>query len=117
MRMFGITCRLTVGARIGNLRIWRWTRREGACMYHIFSVDDHIIEPPDLWTSRVPARYVDEAPRVIERDGVQLWAYEDRLNTQIGLNAVAGKPRDQWNIEPARFADMIPGCYDPQARA
>jgi hypothetical protein len=26
-------------------------------MYHLFSVDDHIIEPADVWSSRVPAKF------------------------------------------------------------
>jgi predicted TIM-barrel fold metal-dependent hydrolase len=30
----------------------------------IISVDDHVMEPPDLWTSRLPSRYADRAPRV-----------------------------------------------------
>jgi len=34
----------------------------------------------------------------------------------IGLNAVAGKPREQWGMDPVRYEDMIPGCYDPEAR-
>ena len=33
----------------------------------IISVDDHVVEPPDLWTNRLPAKYQDRAPRV-ERD-------------------------------------------------
>ena len=33
----------------------------------IISVDDHVVEPPDLWTSRLPAKYQDRCPRV-ERD-------------------------------------------------
>jgi predicted TIM-barrel fold metal-dependent hydrolase len=86
-------------------------------MYKIFSVDDHIIEPPDVWTSRLPSKYVELGPHVVEYGPRQFWAYEDRLSAHIGLNAVAGKPRSQWNKEPARFADMIPGCYDPKQRA
>jgi predicted TIM-barrel fold metal-dependent hydrolase len=35
----------------------------------------------------------------------------------MGLNAVAGKPQEQWSMEPTRFTDMIPGCYDPAERA
>ncbi len=34
----------------------------------IVSVDDHIIEPPNVWTDRVPAKYKDVAPRVITED-------------------------------------------------
>ena len=33
----------------------------------IISVDDHVVEPPDLWTSRITGTYADRAPRV-ERD-------------------------------------------------
>jgi predicted TIM-barrel fold metal-dependent hydrolase len=86
-------------------------------MHRIFSVDDHIVEPADVWSSRVPARFRDQAPHVIEEDGREFWVYEGERNMTMGLNAVAGLPRDQWNMEPARFSDMIPGCYDPKARA
>ena len=34
----------------------------------------------------------------------------------IGLNAVAGKPPEEWGMDPVRYEDMIPGCYDPVAR-
>ena len=33
----------------------------------IISVDDHVVEPPTLWTDRLPKKYLDRAPRV-ERD-------------------------------------------------
>ena len=33
----------------------------------IISVDDHVVEPPDLWVERLPAKYKDRGPRV-ERD-------------------------------------------------
>ena len=90
---------------------------ERNAMFTIFSVDDHIVEPPDVWSSRVPAKYREAAPHVIEEDGREYWVYEDQRILTMGLNAVAGKPRDQWDMEPARFTDMIPGCYDPKERA
>ena len=31
----------------------------------IISVDDHVVEPPDLWTNRLPAKYQDRAPRIV----------------------------------------------------
>src|SRR3954463_4866859 len=86
-------------------------------MYKIFSVDDHIVEPADVWTSRIGAKFRGRAPHVIEEEGREFWVYEDQRNMTMGLNAVAGRPRDQWNMEPARFSDMIPGCYDPKSRA
>ena len=33
----------------------------------IISVDDHVVEPPDLWVERLPSKYKDKGPRV-ERD-------------------------------------------------
>lgn len=38
------------------------------------------------------------------------------MYAQLGLNAVAGKPREQIGTDPVRFEEMIPGCYDPAAR-
>ena len=85
-------------------------------MYKLFSVDDHIVEPPGVWVDRVPAAYKDRVPHVVEADGRQMWAWEGGQEMTMGLNAVAGKPREQWGTEPARFEDMIPGCYDPHER-
>src|SRR5918994_1495996 len=31
----------------------------------IISVDDHVVEPPDLWTTRLPSQYQDKGPRVV----------------------------------------------------
>lgn len=83
----------------------------------IISVDDHLIEPADCFVGRLPARLADRAPRVVELpDGREAWAYEDGLYPQVGLNAVVGRPRDEWSMEPARFDEMRPGCFDPRAR-
>ncbi len=86
-------------------------------MLKLFSVDDHVIEPADVWSSRVPARMREAAPHVIEEDGREFWVYEGQRSLTMGLNSVAGRPRDQWGLEPARFSDMIPGSYDPRERA
>jgi predicted TIM-barrel fold metal-dependent hydrolase len=85
--------------------------------YTIVSVDDHLIEPPDLFESRMPAALADRAPRVIELDGgMEAWSYEGNLYPNIGLNAVVGRPKDEWSMEPARFDEMRKGCWDIHAR-
>ena len=33
----------------------------------LISVDDHICEPADMFDVHVPAKYRDQAPRVVER--------------------------------------------------
>jgi predicted TIM-barrel fold metal-dependent hydrolase len=83
----------------------------------LFSADDHIVEHATVWTDRLPARYRDIGPRVIEQDGQEYWLYEDQRGTTMGLNAVVGRPKDELNPDPIRFADMRAGCYDPVARA
>jgi hypothetical protein len=85
--------------------------------YPLFSVDDHIVEPAHVWVDRVAAKDRDRVPHVVEVDGRQLWMWEGGRELTMGLNAVAGKPREEWGMEPARFEDMIPGCYDPHERA
>jgi predicted TIM-barrel fold metal-dependent hydrolase len=86
-------------------------------MYRLFSVDDHIIETPGVWVDRVPAKLRERVPHVVEQDGRQIWVWEGGQELTMGLNAVAGRPRETWGMEPARFDDMIPGCYDPSERA
>lgn len=88
-----------------------------AARWPIVSVDDHLIEPPDLFEGRMPRKLADRAPRVVEfDDGRQAWVYEGNLYPNVGLNAVVGRPRDEWSMEPARFDEMRPGCYDIHAR-
>jgi predicted TIM-barrel fold metal-dependent hydrolase len=83
----------------------------------IISVDDHLIEPPDLFEGRMPAHLADRAPKVVElENGNESWVYEDQLYANVGLNAVVGRPKDEWSMEPARFDQMRPGCYDIHAR-
>jgi predicted TIM-barrel fold metal-dependent hydrolase len=83
----------------------------------IISVDDHLIEPPDLFEGRMPAHLVERAPKIVElENGQQAWEYEGRLYPNVGLNAVVGRPREDWSMDPARFSEMRPGCYDIDAR-
>lgn len=83
----------------------------------LFSADDHIVEPAHVWTSRVPARHRDAAPHVVTEGDREFWAYEDKRATTMGLNAVAGKDHREISPDPVRFADMMPGAYDPVERA
>lgn len=84
--------------------------------HQIVSVDDHLVEHPRVWQERLPAAMRDVGPRIIEVDGKHMWSYEGDIFPNIGLNAVAGKPPEEWGMDPVRYEDMIPGCYDPTAR-
>jgi predicted TIM-barrel fold metal-dependent hydrolase len=79
----------------------------------LVSVDDHVVEPPDMFKNHLPAKYADLAPKVRQTDsGDDVWFYEGQELPNIGLNAVAGKPPEEYGIEPTTFAEMRSGCHD-----
>ena len=80
------------------------------------SVDDHLIEPARLWQERLPEKWRDTGPRIVRDGDSEFWAYEDRQIATIGLNAVAGKSKEEFNPLPITYDDMRPGCYEPAAR-
>ena len=83
----------------------------------IVSVDDHLVEPPDMFEGRLPAADADRAPRVIERpDGREMWLFEGVEIPNFGLNAVSGRPQEEYGIEPTRFDEIRRGCWDVDAR-
>lgn len=83
----------------------------------LISVDDHICEPADMFDAHVPTRYREHVPRVEEEaDGSQQWYYGAVRGRNLGLNAVAGKPPEMFNVNPTRYEDMRPGCYDVDER-
>ena len=85
--------------------------------FTLISVDDHLVEPPHLFEGRMPARYVDLAPRVeLDEDGMEYWAYDGERHYKVGLNAVVGRPMEERSFEPSRFDEMRKGAWDIDAR-
>jgi predicted TIM-barrel fold metal-dependent hydrolase len=83
----------------------------------IVSVDDHLVEPPDLFQGRMPKKFEDAGPRVIETEnGTQLWKVGEELLPNIGLNAVVGRPQHEHTAEPTRFDEMRRGTWEIEAR-
>ena len=95
----------------------------------VISIDDHIVEHPRVWQDRLPQKYLESGPRVVEREldtqdqyghtirGLhELWLYEEREYPQFALNAVIDKDPKDFGLEPYRFDQILPGCYEPTAR-
>lgn len=82
----------------------------------IVSVDDHAVEPTDAFFKHFTGIYQNEAPRVVERNGKDVWLWNDTIFPTIGLNAVVGRPRSEYGMEPDRFNQMREGCYNAKAR-
>jgi predicted TIM-barrel fold metal-dependent hydrolase len=84
----------------------------------IVSVDDHIIEPPDVFERHLPARWKDRAPKFVDSHGADgaYWTFEDNRVTNFALNAVAGRPKEELGFEPDSYDQIRPGCYEVHAR-
>ena len=82
----------------------------------LISVDDHILEPPNLWVDRVPAKDRERAPHMVNDGKNELWIYDGKRFPTTGLSAVAGKTKEEFSPEPVTYAEMRPGCYDSKER-
>jgi hypothetical protein len=96
----------------------------------LISVDDHILEPAHVWQNWVPAKYKDRAPR-LEKAAVEedrwapglasdkegnVWNYDGKLIPIVRLSAVAGTPREEWNLNPINYETMNPAYSEQKAR-
>ena len=101
----------------------------------IISVDDHVIEHANVWQDRLPAKYREIGPRVIQQRGnmnfvggvfsyepdesgqlCDWWLYEDKRIPQTRLSAAAGFDRDEVKVTGITYEEMRRGCWDPKAR-
>jgi len=97
----------------------------------IVSADDHVVEPAEVWTSRLPKKYVDVGPRVVRAPVAEMtfvggkyafamgdegpigdwWVYEDKAIPQTRLSACAGFAPEDVQVVPMIYEEMRPGCY------
>jgi predicted TIM-barrel fold metal-dependent hydrolase len=83
----------------------------------IVSVDDHIVEQPDIFDQHLPKKYRDKAPKCVQLEsGAFNWLYEDKHTVNFALNAVAGRPKEELGFEPNSFEHIRKGCYDVHGR-
>jgi predicted TIM-barrel fold metal-dependent hydrolase len=98
----------------------------------IVSVDDHVIEPPNVWLDRLPKKYLDRAPR-LERvkgtitgsitGGQQIvpggandqwadqWVYDDLTWPLVAGFASIGPVHDLPAEQPITYDQILPGCF------
>lgn len=105
----------------------------------IISVDDHIMEPGNVWQDRLPAKFKEVGPRLVRlkvaemkfvggvfsyreanegEDGTwcDWWLTEDLRYPLVRLMAAAGYPREEVTVTPITMDDMRKGCWDQKAR-
>lgn len=103
----------------------------------VISVDDHVVEPKDVWTSRLPRALRDQGPHVVEDtcevtfdpktgahafikggDGpiADWWLYGEAMRPIPQVMACAGSRPEDFTLQPIPFSAMRAGCYDRDAR-
>ena len=112
--------------------------------FRIISVDDHLVQPPDVWQKRLPAKLRDRGPKVAAGAGGNLrlflsrfgiapdtfatadidldeagdaWVYDGNVFPTTGASVVGGQAMsDLRTIMAFRYAELAPELFDPIAR-
>jgi predicted TIM-barrel fold metal-dependent hydrolase len=102
----------------------------------IISVDDHILEPRELWQRELPASLRARGPRCVREktkstfsggvltmergvdDGTwtDVWVFDDLVMGTNRLHASGGMPLEWHQNVPAVYEDFRPSAYDQAAR-
>ena len=101
----------------------------------IISVDDHVIEPPDLWQRWLPTKYRADGPRVERQQGhvkflkrrhafkqtddgvwADVWVFDGMAMPLLGGLATAGTDKTAADNAPLLFEQMRPGTHQQAAR-
>src|SRR3546814_1657876 len=80
----------------------------------LVSIDDHMIEPPDMYENHVPAKWKDKAPKVVRNEnGVDEWEFQgQKTSTPFGMAANVGWPREEWGFNPGSYSALRPRSED-----
>ena len=96
----------------------------------IISVDDHVVEPPDLWTSRLPRQFIENGPRVVREkfDGggsnlatayggwADVWYYDDVRAPMMVLMAAVGFDDSRRDFGVTTYDEIRPGGWKQTER-
>ncbi len=84
----------------------------------VISADCHINEPPHVF-ERVPAEYRDRIPRMMRgADGGDGWSFDGKAPKRtFGIEAMAGRAKDEYQLQGLTFDQILPGNYDGKAHA
>ena len=83
----------------------------------LVSVDDHISEPPTMYDNHLSGADLESAPKLrTSENGTDYWEYQGMKMPSVGLNAVVGRPLEEYGMEPHAFEQLRKGVYDVHAR-
>ena len=85
--------------------------------FGVVSVDDHVQEHPDVWTTRMSkSKWGSKIPHLSEQsDGSQIWKINDQIVPILSAGS-AGAMMPDRNQEPQRWEQVPAATYNPDAR-
>jgi uncharacterized protein len=88
-----------------------------ALRFGVISVDDHVVELPDLWARCMsPAKWGDRIPHVAtQADGTERWVIEGQARAASSLAATGALSNDR-GAEPQVWSQVPRSAHDPHAR-
>jgi predicted TIM-barrel fold metal-dependent hydrolase len=84
----------------------------------IASVDDHVIEPPTMFDQHLSKEHRALAPQYVTDElgnAFWSWEYENKKTFSVGVNAVVGRPKEEYGMEPMNIDQMRKGTWDAAA--
>ncbi len=105
----------------------------------IISVDDHVVEPANVWVDRLPSKYLDIGPRIVRAPVKEIsfvggkfvavkgekgdegpvadwWLYEDLVRPLVRVDSAVGVDRADVTIRGVTYEEMRPGSYEVKPR-
>lgn len=96
------------------------TERRGEMIRRILSADSHVLEPPDLWTTRMSAKFRETAPRLIHefkgQTGDFLYAAPLAPFNVTSLGSAGIPPAQLAEFALGGYKVCRPGGWDPAER-
>src|SRR3546814_19262800 len=86
-----------------------------ASTYKIISSDSHVIEPWFLWRERLPKKFRDRAPRLVQGEDGDKLVCEDVEMPLIGTAAGVFRGHGEVRHTGPWEEDIPPPAYDPDA--
>ena len=83
----------------------------------IISADSHMLEPPDLWTTRLDRKFRDQAPHVEDNEKGSYFVAPGLKPSPVSLGFGAGRSGEELKQHFKKgFNTAPPGGWDPVAR-
>ena len=83
-------------------------------MEKLFSSDGHVIEPPDLWTTRLEPKFRDQAPQVVREEDGDWWYRDGRRVAGLSGGQLGWRFEGRTLVHTSRLEEMRPGGYIPE---